>query len=170
MGARRRGAVHGPRDWRVRDRPQVTHDGDAAHHRREAALRIAPGRDHQIAAPHLVLGQGEHRLAFLDRLDNPERVERFGVHLRRVGRKDHELGQLAGVEDDSVLIEIEEGEIALPFAALSDAKLVLTDALIDASLRTQADKGFDPAAFDDIVEVDGEETDDTLAEDTRNRE
>ena len=39
-------------------------------------------------------------------------------------------GELAGVEGNEVLINIEEGTIGLQFDWLSDAKLVLTDELI----------------------------------------
>jgi len=39
-------------------------------------------------------------------------------------------GELAGVEDDEVLINVEEGTIGLKFEWLTEAKLVLTDDLI----------------------------------------
>ena len=70
-------------------------------------------------------------------------------------------GVLQGVEGDEVLIEIEdEGApvtIGLKFDWLSDAKLVLTDELIAASLKGQQDKGFDPGAFDEVdYEDDGD--------------
>ena len=77
-----------------------------------------------------------------------------------IGGRKRFKGELTGIEDNSVLIEIEEGEIALPFDSLADAKLVLTDALIEASLKAQKDKGFDPNAFDDIVETEGGDEDD----------
>ncbi|PRY93029.1 ribosome maturation factor RimP [Hasllibacter halocynthiae] len=54
-------------------------------------------------------------------------------------------GTLQGVEDGEVLVEIEEGgepvTIGLAFDMLSDAKLVLTDALIRDVLRARKDKG-----------------------------
>ncbi|MEM6637718.1 MAG: ribosome maturation factor RimP [Pseudomonadota bacterium] len=60
-------------------------------------------------------------------------------------------GTLAGTEDDEVLIEIEEGTIGLKFDWLSDAKLVLTDALIRDVLRARKDAGqIDEAKFDEI--------------------
>ncbi len=64
-------------------------------------------------------------------------------------------GALAGVEGDEVLIEIEEGgeavTIGLQFDWLSDAKLVLTDALIDEMLRARKASGaFDETQFDEI--------------------
>ena len=59
-------------------------------------------------------------------------------------------GELRGVEDQEVLIEIPEGIIGLQFDWLDDAKLVLTDELITASLNARKDAGFDEAAFDEI--------------------
>ena len=69
-------------------------------------------------------------------------------------------GTLAGVENDEVLIEIEEGTVGLKFDWLSDAKLVLTDELIRDVLRAQKDKGnIDEAQFDEIETIiDGEES------------
>jgi len=65
------------------------------------------------------------------------------------GRKNFK-GVLRGVEDGEVLVEIQEGTIGLPFDWLTEAKLVLTDALIAADLKGRKDAGFDPAAFDEI--------------------
>ncbi len=59
-------------------------------------------------------------------------------------------GELRGVEDNEVLIEIPQGIIGLQFDWLSDAKLVLTDDLIADSLKARKDAGFDEAAFDEI--------------------
>ncbi len=42
-------------------------------------------------------------------------------------------GRLLGTRGESVVLDCEEGEVALPFAALHKAKLVLTDELIAAS-------------------------------------
>ena len=73
-------------------------------------------------------------------------------------------GELAGVEDDEVLINIEaEGElvtIGLKFDWLSDAKLVLTDDLIKAMLRQRKAAGeLNEDDFDEIeTEQSGEET------------
>ena len=69
------------------------------------------------------------------------------------GRKNFK-GTLRGVEDGEVLIEIDEGTIGLDFDWLTEAKLLLTDALIAASLKARKDAGFDPDAFDDIEEED----------------
>ncbi len=74
-------------------------------------------------------------------------------------------GVLAGVQDGEVLVEIDEGTIGLAYDMLSDAKLVLSDALIAESLAGRKAEGFDPefdaAAFDDVEE----ETDDEDASD-----
>ena len=59
-------------------------------------------------------------------------------------------GELRGVEDNEVLIEISEGIIGLQFDWLDDAKLVLTDELIAHTLKARKDDGFDEAAFDEI--------------------
>ncbi|ABG30108.1 ribosome maturation factor [Roseobacter denitrificans] len=60
-------------------------------------------------------------------------------------------GALAGVEDDEVLINIEEGTIGLKFDWLSDAKLVLTDDLIKEMLRQRKAAGaLDETNFDEV--------------------
>ncbi len=59
-------------------------------------------------------------------------------------------GELRGVEDNEVLIEIPEGIIGLQFDWLEDAKLILTDELIADTLKSRKDAGFDEAAFDEI--------------------
>ena len=64
-------------------------------------------------------------------------------------------GVLAGIEEDEVLIEIEEGgealTIGLKFDWLSDAKLVLTDDLITEMLRARKASGaIDESQFDEI--------------------
>jgi ribosome maturation factor RimP len=63
-------------------------------------------------------------------------------------------GRLAGIEGHEVLIAIEDGEdeitIGLNFDWLSDAKLVLTDELIEESLRNRKAIDPDPSKFDDI--------------------
>ena len=77
-------------------------------------------------------------------------------------------GTLAGVEGDEVLIEIEEGTIGLNFDWLADAKLVLTDALIAATLRAQKAAGRGEGAdaeelaegFDAVEPMDDEDEDD----------
>ena len=68
-------------------------------------------------------------------------------------------GVLAGREGADILLETEQGAARLAFDALADAKLVLTDALVEASLKAQKDKGFDPAAFDEVLEYDDDNED-----------
>ena len=73
-------------------------------------------------------------------------------------------GELAGVEGDEVLINIEEGTIGLNFDWLSDAKLVLTDELIKEMLRQKKEAGveidnLDESAFDAIETDDNEGAD-----------
>ncbi len=66
-------------------------------------------------------------------------------------------GELAGVEDDEVLINVAEGTIGLKFDWLSDAKLVLTDELIKEMLRQRKAAGvIDETQFDEITEESGE--------------
>lgn len=78
-----------------------------------------------------------------------------------IGGRRRFKGDLAGVEGDEVLITLEEGEaevtIGLKFDWLSDAKLLLTDALISEMLRQK--KVHEPAdgEFDEIDETDGED-------------
>jgi ribosome maturation factor RimP len=62
-------------------------------------------------------------------------------------------GQLAGIDGTEVLINVEEGTIGLQFDWLSDAKLVLTDELINEMLRQRKASGaVDETKFDEIVE------------------
>ncbi len=69
-------------------------------------------------------------------------------------------GVLMGVEGDEILIEIEDQgapvTIGLQFDWLSDAKLVLTDDLIDEMLRTRKASGaIDESQFDEIETEEG---------------
>lgn len=50
------------------------------------------------------------------------------------GRKRYR-GVIAGVDGDNVIVQMAEGEARLPFAQLSEARLVLTDRLIEEDLR-----------------------------------
>jgi ribosome maturation factor RimP len=72
-------------------------------------------------------------------------------------------GDLAGVEGDEVLITLEEGgeevTIGLKFDWLSDAKLILTDALIAEMLRQKKVAEPTEGQFDEIEEIDGDEDD-----------
>ena len=70
-------------------------------------------------------------------------------------------GELAGVEGDEVLINVEEGTIGLKFDWLTDAKLVLTDDLIKEMLRQRKASGaIDETKFDDIETEGSSEGDD----------
>ena len=65
-------------------------------------------------------------------------------------------GELKGIEGDEVLIEVEEAgqpvTIGLKFDWLSDAKLILSDALITEMLRQRKPVEVDESQFDDIEE------------------
>lgn len=65
-------------------------------------------------------------------------------------------GVLEGVEGEDVLLEIKgvDGVVALPFGWLSDAKLVMTDALIEESLKRRGGDG--AALHDELSESDAE--------------
>ncbi|MFY9237652.1 MAG: ribosome maturation factor RimP [Roseovarius sp.] len=69
-------------------------------------------------------------------------------------------GMLAGVEGTEVLINLDEGTVGLEFDWLVDAKLVLTDELIQEMLRQRKAAGIiDEDAFDTIETDDGSEED-----------
>jgi ribosome maturation factor RimP len=59
-------------------------------------------------------------------------------------------GILAGTEGDEILLEIDEGTVGLKFDWLADAKLVLTDALIEEALRQKKASDVDETKYDDI--------------------
>lgn len=83
----------------------------------------SPGIDRPLTRPHhFERWEGYEAKIQLDRLVEGQRRFR---------------GILAGVEDDNVLLDIEgEEETALiPFEWIEDAKLVMSDALIEESLR-----------------------------------
>ena len=63
-------------------------------------------------------------------------------------------GVLAGIEDDEVLINVEEGTIGLNFDWLSEAKLVLTDELIKEMLRQKKASGAINENDFDAIETD----------------
>jgi ribosome maturation factor RimP len=65
-------------------------------------------------------------------------------------------GELKGIADGVVTISTDTGDRVIPFEDLTDAKLVLTDELIAATLKAQKDKGFDETKFDEI-EVEDED-------------
>ena len=77
-------------------------------------------------------------------------------------------GDLAGVEGDEVLITLDEGgeevTIGLQFDWLSDAKLILSDALITEMLRQKKVAEPTDGQFDEIDEIDGDEDDEPAPE------
>lgn len=77
-------------------------------------------------------------------LTRPEHFVRFEGHEARLeldepkdGRKRF-TGRIDRVADNAVTLKTHEGEAVLPFAAIRKAKLVLTDALIEAARRERA--------------------------------
>ncbi|RMD48718.1 MAG: ribosome maturation factor RimP [Alphaproteobacteria bacterium] len=74
-------------------------------------------------------------------------------------------GTLRGVEDGEVLIEIREGVIGLPIDWLADARLVLTDALVEEALRARhAAPPEELAGRVDALETDEAEEDEPSAD------
>ncbi len=74
----------------------------------------------------------------LVRLEDFARFEGHEAKLETVGMIDGRRrfkGALAGVDGDRVRVRVGEDVFALPFAALADARLVLTDALIAEDLK-----------------------------------
>jgi ribosome maturation factor RimP len=70
-------------------------------------------------------------------------------------------GELAGIDGDEVLINVEEGTIGLKFDWLSDAKLVLTDDLIREMLRQRKAAGvLNEDQFDEIETEDRSDRED----------
>ena len=88
----------------------------------------------------------------LTRLKDFETYEGYEVRIETSemidGRKRFK-GVLAGVEDDEILINVDEGTIGLKFDWLSDAKLVLTDELIREMLRARKAARLDPNELDE---------------------
>ena len=101
----------------------------------------------------------------LTRLKDFEMFEGYEAKLETaemVGGRRRFKGELAGTEEDEVLINIDDqGEtvtIGLKFDWLSDAKLVLTDDLIKEMLRQRKEAGtLNEDAFDEIETEESEE-------------
>ncbi|MEW2912134.1 ribosome maturation factor RimP [Leisingera sp. JC11] len=101
----------------------------------------------------------------LTRLKDFEMFEGYEAKLETaemVGGRRRFKGELAGTEEDEVLINInDQGEtvtIGLKFDWLSDAKLVLTDDLIKEMLRQRKEAGtLNEDAFDEIETEESEE-------------
>ncbi len=78
-----------------------------------------------------------------------------------IDRRRRFKGELAGVEGDEVLINIEEGTVGLKFEWLTDAKLVLTDELIKEMLRQRKASGaIDETQFDELQTDESDEGED----------
>lgn len=80
-----------------------------------------------------------------------ERWEGFEAKLeldRLVEGRKRFRGVLAGIEDESVAINLkgEEDTALIPFEWIADAKLVMTDALVEASLKARGDQSGDENA------------------------
>jgi ribosome maturation factor RimP len=94
----------------------------------------------------------------LTRLKDFERWEGYEARLETSelidGRRRFK-GMLGGTDGDEILIAIDEGTVGLRFDWLTDAKLVLNDALIAESLSARKAQGFDPSAYDEIEEESG---------------
>jgi ribosome maturation factor RimP len=77
----------------------------------------------------------------LIKLDDFDRFKGFEakVDLKElVGPRKHFSGRLDGVKDNMILMTLEKSEaVELPYELLHRAKLILTDALIDAHLKEQ---------------------------------
>ncbi len=102
----------------------------------------SPGIDRPLTAPH----HFERWAGFEVRLELDRMAE---------GRKRFK-GELAGFEDDAVLLNIageDDVSAAVPFAWIVEAKLVLTDALIEESLKRRGA----PADADEAVNEEQEE-------------
>jgi ribosome maturation factor RimP len=104
----------------------------------------------------------------LTRLKDFETYEGYEAKLETAelqGGRRRFKGELAGVEGDEVLINVEEGTIGLHFDWLSEAKLVLTDDLIKEMLRqrkaagTLKDDTLNEDKFDEI-ETEGSDMED----------
>jgi ribosome maturation factor RimP len=103
----------------------------------EYALQVSsPGIDRPLTRPQ----DFENWDGWTAKLETSELVS---------GRKRFK-GELRGVQDGEILIEIEEGVIGLSFDMLSDAKLVMTDELIAESLKGRKDPNVDTSKFDEI--------------------
>ena len=80
---------------------------------------------------------------------------------RTVENRKRFSGELAGVEEDTVLIDLkgEDGTAVIPFAWIAEAKLVMTDALVAESLKRRPpddDRGDDPDQTDQNEETEKE--------------
>lgn len=84
-------------------------------------------------------------------LTKPKDYERFTGFEAKVetilpmdGRKRFK-GTIDGITNDVIALSMPEGEVAIPFRQVKAAKLVVTDALIEAEFKKQAKPGKKPA-------------------------
>lgn len=106
----------------------------------------------------------------LTRLKDFERYEGYEVRLETselIDGRRRFRGVLGGVEGGEVLVTIPEGTIGLDFDWLTDAKLVLTDALIAESLAARKALGFDEGTLEGFDAI---ETEDDAEDDPENSE
>ncbi len=102
----------------------------------------------------------------LTRLEDFARWEGFRAKIeldRLVENRKRFAGDLAGVEDDHILIDLEgeEETASIPFAWIATAKLVLTDALIEESLARRVAPPQEEDLGDDFeIETDPDGDDD----------
>lgn len=93
----------------------------------------------------------------LTRLKDFDTFEGYEVKIETLdmidGRKRFR-GILAGIEDDEVLLNLDEGTVGLKFDWLADAKLVLTDELIKEMLKARKAAGNAPAQVLDETKFD----------------
>ena len=74
----------------------------------------------------------------LMRIEDFERFQGHDAKLETAAMQDGQRrfkGRIARVEGDVIVLETDQGESKLPFATLSDARLVLTDRLIEQDLK-----------------------------------
>ncbi len=99
----------------------------------------------------------------LTRLKDFETFEGYEVKLETAEMIDGQKrfrGELAGVEGEEVLLNIQEGTIGLQFDWLVEAKLIMTDELIKAMLRQRKAAGnFADGGQVDIEQSSGSEED-----------
>lgn len=107
----------------------------------------------------------------LTRLKDFERYDGYEVKIETAelidGRRRFK-GVLEGVQDGEVLVAIPEGTIGLDFDMITDAKLVLTDALIAESLAARKAQGFEPGDLDGFDDIETD-TDDVIETDTSDK-
>lgn len=100
----------------------------------------------------------------LTRLKDYERWEGFEAKIElseAIENQKRFRGELAGIEDDNVLFDIdgEEDTAVIPFALIATAKLMLTDELVTESLRRAKEAGRAPENAADASGANDNKTD-----------